>query len=76
MSRVPHPMAVARRVAAGVGLDDVIRLGRRVDALAESVAENTLLEGPLTDLVAGLERSLVDPLEQRQHRLAELEHGR
>ena len=76
MSRVPHPMAVARRVAAGVGLDDVIRLGRRVDALAESVAENTLLEGPLTDLVAGLERSLVGPLEQRQHRLAELEHGR
>ena len=76
MSRVPHPMAVARRVAAGVGLDDVIRLGRRVDALAESVAENTLLEGPLTDLVAGLERSLVGPLEQRQLRLAELEHGR
>ena len=76
MSRVPHPMAVARRVAAGVGLDDVIRLGRRVDALAESVAENTLLEGPLTELVAGLERSLVGPLEQRQQRLAELEHGR
>ena len=76
MSRVPHPMAVARRVAAGVGLDDVIRLGRRVDALAESVAENTLLEGPLTDLVAGLERSLVGPLERRQRQLAELEHGR
>ena len=76
MSRVPHPMAVARRVAAGVGLDDVIRLGRRVDVLAESVDENTLLEGPLTDLVAGLERSLVGPLEQRQQRLAELEHGR
>lgn len=76
MSRVPHPMAVARRVAAGVGLEDVIRLGRRVDALAESVAENTLLEGPLTDLVAGLERSLVDPLERRQEQLAELEHRR
>jgi hypothetical protein len=74
VSRVPHPMAVARRVAAGVGLDDVIRLGRRVDALADSVAENARLEGPLTDLVAGLERSLVGPLELRQQRLAELEH--
>ena len=76
MSRLPHPMAVARRAAAGVGLDDVIRLGRRVDALAESVAENTRLEGPLTDLVAGLERSLVAPLERRQAQLAELEHRR
>jgi len=69
-------MTVARRVASGVGLDEVIRLGRRVDALAESVAENTLLEGPLTDLVAGLERSLVGPLERRQRRLAELERQR
>lgn len=76
MRRVPHPIAVARRVAAGVGLEDVIRLQRRVDAVAESVAENALLEGPLTDLVAGLERSLVAPLEQRQRRLAELRRRR
>lgn len=76
MRRVPHPIAVARRVAAGVGLEDVIRLQRRVDALAESVAENTLLEAPLTDLVTGLERSLVGPLERRQRRLAELRRGR
>ena len=74
MRRVPHPLAVARRVAAGVGLEEVIRLQRRVDALAESVAENTLLEGSLTDLVAGLERSLVGPLEQRQQWLAERDH--
>jgi hypothetical protein len=63
-------MAVARRVAAGVGLEEVIHLERRVDALAEGVAENAVLAGPLEVLVAGLERSLVTPLEQRERMLA------
>ena len=70
MRRLPHPMAVARRVAAGVGLEEVIHLERRVDALAEAVDENARLAEPLEALVAGLERSLVAPLEHRARMLA------
>jgi hypothetical protein len=60
---------LARRAAAGTGLEEVIHLERRVDALAESVAENRALEDRLTARVADLERLLVGPLEDRLRRL-------
>lgn len=56
---------VARRVAAGTGLEEVLRLQRRVDDLEEAVAENTLLAGPLAAQVSALEQALVSPLEHR-----------
>lgn len=57
---------LARRVAAGIGLDEVIELRRRVDELAEAVAENAALEEPLKERVADLERALIGPLEHRR----------
>lgn len=57
---------LARRVVAGIGLDEVIDLRRRVDDLAEAVDENAALEEPLRARVADLERALVGPLEQRR----------
>jgi hypothetical protein len=63
---VTRGRALARRVAAGVGLEELLRLQRRVDALAEAVGENTALAAPLAERVTALERSLVAPLERRQ----------
>lgn len=63
---------LARRIAAGTGIEDVLRLQRRVDALAESVAENAALEGPLTARVTELELALIEPLEHRLRLLDEL----
>lgn len=60
---------LARRVAAGIGLDEVIELRRRVDDLAEAVAENAALEEPLKARVADLERALIGPLEHRRRLL-------
>lgn len=56
---------VARRMAAGTGLEEVLRLQRRVDDLEEAVAENTLLAEPLAAQVTALEQALVGPLEHR-----------
>ena len=66
MRRVPDPRAVARRAVAGVGLDEVIRLARRVDSLAVAVTENAALATKLEARVAELEQALVAPLEHRQ----------
>jgi hypothetical protein len=63
---------LAWRVAAGTGLDEVIHLGRRVDVVAEAVAENAALEIPLAACVSELERRLVAPLEARQRLLEDL----
>ena len=68
----------------GQGLPDASRWNNEVGLIrnnerqfyTERRSENARLEGPLTDLVAGLERSLVGPLERRQRRLAELESRR
>ena len=57
---------LARRIVAGIGLDEVIELRNRVDALEEAVAENAALEEPLEERVADLERRLVAPLEHRR----------
>ncbi|MGZ4445157.1 MAG: hypothetical protein ACXVEC_00525 [Nocardioides sp.] len=70
MRRVPGPRAVARRAVAGVGLDEVIRLARRVDSLAVAVTENAALAVPLEARVAELEQALVGPLEHRRDFLA------
>jgi len=56
---------VARRMAAGTGLEEVLRLQRRVEDLEEAVAENSALAGPLAAQVAALEQALVAPLEHR-----------
>lgn len=56
---------VARRMAAGTGLEEVLRLQRRVEDLEEAVAENTLLADPLAAQVTALEQALVGPLEHR-----------
>ena len=56
---------VARRVAAGTGLEEVLRLQRRVESLEVAVAENTTLAEPLTAQVAALEQALVVSLEHR-----------
>ncbi|MDP2775630.1 MAG: hypothetical protein Q8O61_18905 [Nocardioides sp.] len=68
--RVPARLdGVARRMAAGTGLEEVLRLQRRVEDLEEAVAENTLLaEGvadSLTAQVTALEQALVGPLQHR-----------
>jgi uncharacterized coiled-coil protein SlyX len=52
-------------MAAGTGLEEVLRLQRRVEDLEEAVAENTLLVDPLAAQVTALEQALVDPLEHR-----------
>lgn len=64
--RVPARLdGVARRMAAGTGLEEVLRLRRRVEDLEEAVAENTLLAGPLEAQVTALEQALVGPLRHR-----------
>ncbi len=65
------PRELARRVAVGTGLDEIVHLGRRVDVLTESVAENTALALALTGRVEELERLLVGPLEARLRLLEE-----
>ncbi|GCD91618.1 hypothetical protein [Nocardioides sp. LS1] len=66
MRPVPGPRTVARRVVAGIGLDEVIHLQRRVDELAVAVAENAALAVPLAAKVTELEQALVGPLQQRR----------
>ena len=66
MSPVPGPRTVARRVVAGIGLDEVLHLQRRVDELEVAAAENAALAVPLAAKLTELERALVGPLEQRQ----------
>ncbi|GEP38752.1 hypothetical protein NPS01_24150 [Nocardioides psychrotolerans] len=56
---------VARRIAAGTGLEEVLRLRRRVESLEVAVAENSALAEPLEAQVAALEQSLVVALEHR-----------
>jgi hypothetical protein len=58
-----------------------VRLTRRVRRLEEGVRENELLAGPLEELVAGIEQSLVPHLEaaheRAQHRARQrAERGR
>jgi hypothetical protein len=66
-----RPIDAARRIATGIGLDHVVRLERAVDAVAEAVAENLVLEAGLRERVAALERSLIEPLEARHRWRAE-----
>lgn len=64
--RIPRRLdGLARRAAAGTGLEEVLRLAQRVESLEVAVAENALLQEPLTAQVAALEESLVTPLEER-----------
>ncbi len=54
---------LARRVSSGTGLQELLGLGHRVEALEEAVAENAALLEPLAEQVTRLERSLVEPME-------------
>lgn len=64
--RIPGRLeGVARRVATGTGLEEVLRLQRRVESLEVAVAENSALAEPLEAQVAALEQALVMPLEHR-----------
>ncbi|WP_372728867.1 hypothetical protein [Nocardioides sp.] len=56
---------LARRVASGTGILDVVHLARRVDELEVAIAENAALAEPLERRVAELEQQLVGPLEAR-----------
>ena len=67
----PGPLDAARRVASGIGLEQVLRLERAVDAVAEAADENAVLEAGLERRVTELERSLVPVLEARQRWLAD-----
>lgn len=70
--RLPEaPVEGARRLAAGIGLEQVWRMERLVDDVAEGVEENALLEAGLARRVAELEVSLVPVLEARQRWHAE-----
>jgi DNA-binding HxlR family transcriptional regulator len=71
----PGPLDAARRVASGIGLEQVLRLERSVDAVAEAAAENAVLDVGLEHRVTELERSLVPLLEARQRWLAEHAHS-
>lgn len=53
-------------IATGTGLDEVEELERLVDALAETVAENTALEEPLKARVSELEQRLLVGLVNRR----------
>jgi hypothetical protein len=63
-----------RRLAAGIGLQQVVRLERRVAELTEAVDENSYLAVGLERRVAELEAALVPMLADRQQWLAV--HGR
>ena len=67
----PGPLDAARRVASGIGLEQVLRLERSVDAVAEAAAENAVLDVGLDRRITELERSLVPLLESRQRWLSE-----
>ena len=58
-------VAVARRVAVGIGLADVRALEARVASVGEQLDENALLAQPLEEQVRRLEASLVPVLEAR-----------
>jgi hypothetical protein len=58
-------VAVARRVAVGIGLADVRALEARVAAVGEQLAENELLARRLDEQVRRLETALVPVLEAR-----------
>ena len=64
-------LAPVRRRAAGIGLQQVIRLERRVEELTAAVDENGYLAGRLERRVGELEASLVPMLAQRHDWLAE-----
>ncbi len=64
-------LGAARRVASGIGLEQVLRLERTVDAVAEAAEENSVLQAGLERRVSELERSLVPLLEDRQRWLAD-----
>jgi hypothetical protein len=66
--------APVRRLAAGIGLQQVVRLERRVDELTAAVDENAYLAGRLEQRVTELEAALVPMLAERHEWLAE--HGR
>lgn len=66
---LPAPAArlagrAAGRVAEGIGLDELHALRGRVEGVAEAVAENTALAGPLERRVAALEGALLPLLER------------
>jgi hypothetical protein len=65
------PVGAARRVASGIGLEQVLRLERTVDAVAEAAEENAVLGSGLERRVTELERRLVPLLEARHRWLAE-----
>ena len=65
------PVGAARRVASGIGLEQVLRLERAVDAVAEAAEENAVLGSGLERRVTELERSLVPLLEARHRWLAD-----
>lgn len=68
--RVPGRLdGVVRRVAAGTGLEEVLRLQRRIESLEVAVAENTALAEPLEAQVAALEQALVGSLEHRSRQV-------
>jgi hypothetical protein len=69
------PLGAARRVASGIGLEQVLRLERTVDAVAEAAEENAVLASGLELRVTELERSLVPLLEARQRWLADHAHA-
>ena len=58
-------VAVARRVAVGIGLADVRALEARVASVGEQLAENELLARRLDEQVRRLETALVPVLESR-----------
>jgi hypothetical protein len=66
--RNPTPVDLARRLAVGIGLTEVRALEQRVAAVAECVAENSLLARALEAQVARLEAALVPVLEKRSAR--------
>ncbi len=71
----PGPVGAARRVASGIGLEQVLRLERAADAVAEAAGENAALAAGLERRLTELERSLVPVLEARHRWLADHAHG-
>jgi hypothetical protein len=65
---------VVRRLATGTGLQQLLRLERRVDELVVAVDENAYLAVGLERRVTQIEASLVPMLAEREEWFAE--HGR
>lgn len=57
---------VRRRVAGATGLDEVVDLEAAVDSLEAAVAENRVLEAPLSVLVEHLERDVAEVVSRRR----------